>query len=461
MEVTYYGPPPNQAAQHYGLPPHHANHSPIDPLPPYSDQDLSGPYPQHKHTGPYHQGQWQSSYPQVPNTQGHVLNALTGPTQLSREPPTSRGSFSHSSKSQASSTTAQNSKNQFVQSSHVPASAGSVAHVKQEYLPSSHVRPSSVASSRKASTDQSVSMRTVSEADDDDDDDDDDVLRLLDLPDLPISTDYSKPRLVEKPVRAVDASGSDLGSPVHEVPAEGKAFIISKYFETSTVDHLLVNVFYTAEFIERKSDPIFEMIRTESIGASAQKPNGSQSSESEKPLNAACTRTNTPHDTNPSPEDAGNETPLYRQDHGTSPRIRDALDPDVDDCYQDDSKMVRYPFQQRGQLPGLGAVPQPPPPPPPSNRKASLPTNGIGSRLSPGQMGARNSGYCPNGRGRNTSSNGRQVSPGAYSSNRKRRLEATDFMESPEHERKRQDDDYIPKHKRNQPKVAEAYSRRW
>ena len=43
----------------------------------------------------------------------------------------------------------------------------------------SHVRQSSVVSSRKASTDQSVSMRSASEADEED------VYQLLDIPDLP------------------------------------------------------------------------------------------------------------------------------------------------------------------------------------------------------------------------------------------------------------------------------------
>ena len=55
----------------------------------------------------------------------------------------------------------------------------------QEPTIDQHERKISIASSRKASTDQSVSMRSESDIDDEDD-----CLQLLDIPDLPKSFDF-------------------------------------------------------------------------------------------------------------------------------------------------------------------------------------------------------------------------------------------------------------------------------
>ena len=50
-----------------------------------------------------------------------------------------------------------------------------------------------------------------------------------------------------------------------------------------------------------------------------------------------------------------------------------------------------------------------------------------------------------------------QTSPSNKSNDRKRKHESDEYDEGRSDERRRQDDDVLPKHKRNQPKVAEAY----
>ena len=168
--ITRYAVPPHVAAQHN------------TPVTPYSGQSPNGPLPQTFH-GQQHNQNWQNPQPQTPQSQGiYPPGQFRGPGQSTHGLPTPRNSFSHSSNPQTSPGTPNNLVNSLghfgsatnLQSPVVPAPVTS-----RDPAPGSHVRQSSVISSRKPSTDQSVSMRSASEADEED------VYQLLDIPDLP------------------------------------------------------------------------------------------------------------------------------------------------------------------------------------------------------------------------------------------------------------------------------------
>ena len=165
----------------YALPPHMTTQQ-ITPITPHYSQSPNGP-PTQTFPGQQNVQQWQNPQPTTPQSQGpYPPGQFRGPGQPMHGLPTPRNSFSRSSNPQTSPATPNNLVNPFgrlssmttYQSPILPAPATS-----QDPAPNSHVRQSSINSSRKPSTDQSVSMRSVSEADEEDD------YQNLDIPDLP------------------------------------------------------------------------------------------------------------------------------------------------------------------------------------------------------------------------------------------------------------------------------------
>ena len=171
--VTHYPVPPHVAAQHR------------TPTTPSSDH---GPHSQVFPHTQYTQRQWQGSQPPMPQAGGpHQFDHPQSFVPQSHGIPTPRSSISQTTHPQTSPTPPQDPSTSFglVPSALSPQSPEAATSSKP--LPSTvpaatldmHARQNSTASSRKASTDQSVSMQTASDVDDEEDE-----LRLLDIPDF-------------------------------------------------------------------------------------------------------------------------------------------------------------------------------------------------------------------------------------------------------------------------------------
>ena len=60
-----------------------------------------------------------------------------------------------------------------------------------------------------------------------------------------------------KPIHAINDFSSEPGSPLHKVPRESEASVVSKYFDPTGVDDLLVNISQKDHFTDWQTDPIF------------------------------------------------------------------------------------------------------------------------------------------------------------------------------------------------------------
>ena len=138
-----------------------------------------------------------------------------------------------------------------------------------------------------------------------------------------------------------------------------------------------------------------------------------------------------------------------------SPRARDAFDPnpsEYDQQIEADLKLKRPRYNPNALQP---------PPPPPIKTQESWGSGGNGAANSPNNNTARQYGFHSgpqhaSGSGLSMPGDRNQTSP-TKSYDRKRKHDGDDYEGGRSDERRRQNDDILPKHKRNQPKVAEAY----
>ena len=75
-----------------------------------------------------------------------------------------------------------------------------------------------------------------------------------------------KALLVGKPIRALNDSSSESGSPLREIAPEPEASVVSKYFDQTGADDLLVNISQKDQFTSWKHDPIFAVRGLDLLG---------------------------------------------------------------------------------------------------------------------------------------------------------------------------------------------------